>query len=92
MAPERMLLGVCAVLMVVGVTNAAEGQVASVVVGLARCADSTRKNMKAEAGFKGKHAARRMRRYVTRAVCFLLCMHATRNAIHFHACYGFLYL
>ncbi|PWZ56179.1 Proline-rich protein 4 [Zea mays] len=57
MAPERMLLGVCAVLMVVGVTNAAEGQVASVVVGLARCADSTRKNMKAEAGFKGLQVA-----------------------------------
>nr|ACN31137.1 unknown [Zea mays] len=57
MAPETMLLGVCAVLMVVGVTNAAEGQVASVVVGLARCADSTRKNMKSEAGFKGLQVA-----------------------------------
>jgi len=52
-----MLLGVCAVLMAVAVANAAEGQVASVVVGLARCADCTRKNMKAEAAIKGKHAA-----------------------------------
>ena len=50
----RMLLGVCAVLMAIAVANAAEGQqVASVVVGLARCADCTRKNMKAETAFKG---------------------------------------
>ena len=49
----RMLLGVCAVMMAIAVANAAEGQVASVVVGLARCADCTRKNMKAETAFKG---------------------------------------
>ena len=48
----RMLLGVCAVLMAIAVANAAEGQqVASVVVGLARCADCTRKNMRAETAF-----------------------------------------
>ncbi|XP_066375257.1 proline-rich protein 4-like [Miscanthus floridulus] len=57
MASRRMLLGVCAVLMAVAVANAAEGQVASVVVGLARCADCTRKNMKAEAAFKGLQVA-----------------------------------
>ena len=50
----RMLLGVCAVMMAIAVANAAEDkQVASVVVGLARCADCTRKNMKAETAFKG---------------------------------------
>ena len=49
----RMLLGVCAVMMAIAVANAAEGQVALVVVGLARCADCTRKNMKAETAFKG---------------------------------------
>jgi len=76
MASGRMLLGVCAVLMAVAVANAAEGQVASVVVGLARCADCTRKNMKAEAAFKGKHAACAMPMRV-------LCMHAC-YAIHFH--------
>ncbi|KAG8088119.1 hypothetical protein GUJ93_ZPchr0010g10014 [Zizania palustris] len=32
---------------------AAHGEAASVVVGLAKCADCTRKNMKAEAAFKG---------------------------------------
>jgi ABC-type long-subunit fatty acid transport system fused permease/ATPase subunit len=50
----RVLLGFCAALVAIAVAGAAEGQVASVVVGLARCADCTRKNMKAETAFKGK--------------------------------------
>jgi hypothetical protein len=49
----RVLLGFCAALVAIAVAGAAEGQVASVVVGLARCADCTRKNMKAETAFKG---------------------------------------
>ncbi|CAL4916107.1 unnamed protein product [Urochloa decumbens] len=53
----RVLLGVCAVLMAATVASAAEGQVASVVVGLARCADCTRKNMKAETAFKDLQVA-----------------------------------
>ena len=52
MASRRVLLSVCAVLMAVAVVNA-EGEAASVVVGLAKCADCTRKNMKAEEAFKG---------------------------------------
>lgn len=84
MAAGRMLLGVCAVLMVVTVTNAAEGQVASVVVGLARCADSTRKNMKAEAGFKGKHAACVVTLRARCAFCFACMQHAIRY-IFMHA-------
>ncbi|KAG8095481.1 hypothetical protein GUJ93_ZPchr0012g20737 [Zizania palustris] len=43
-----VLLGVCAVLMAI----AEHGEAAFVVVGLAKCADCTRKNMKAEAAFK----------------------------------------
>ncbi|RCV43350.1 hypothetical protein SETIT_9G287400v2 [Setaria italica] len=54
--PQR-LLGVCAVLMAIAVANAASGEVASVVIGLAKCADCTRKNMKAEAAFKGLKVA-----------------------------------
>ncbi|WVZ58092.1 hypothetical protein U9M48_008398 [Paspalum notatum var. saurae] len=55
----RMLLGVCAVLMAISVTNAADSsqQVTSVVVGLARCDDCARKNIKAEAAFKGLQVA-----------------------------------
>jgi len=41
-------------LMAIAVANAASGEVASLVVGQAKCADCTRKNMKAEAAFKGK--------------------------------------
>ena len=49
------LLDVCAImLMAIAVANAASGEVASLVVGQAKCADCTRKNMKAEAAFKGK--------------------------------------
>ena len=44
-----LLPGVCAVLMVIAVASAAS----IVVIGLAKCADCTRKNMKAEAAFKG---------------------------------------
>ena len=50
---QELLLGVCAALMVVAIANAANGNAASVVVGLAKCADCTRKNLKAEAAFKG---------------------------------------
>ncbi|TVU45879.1 hypothetical protein EJB05_05387 [Eragrostis curvula] len=53
----RLLLGVCAVLIAVGVANAASGDAASVVVGLAKCADCTRKNMNAETAFKGLQVA-----------------------------------
>jgi len=68
----RMLLGVCAVMMAIAVANAAEGQVALVVVGLARCADCTRKNMKAETAFKGLQVAIKCKNsngeYETRAI------------------------
>uniref|UniRef100_A0A453AFE7 Proline-rich protein n=1 Tax=Aegilops tauschii subsp. strangulata TaxID=200361 RepID=A0A453AFE7_AEGTS len=50
-APTRAL--VLAVLLAIAVANT---DAASVVVGLARCADCTRKNMKAEEAFKGKLA------------------------------------
>jgi hypothetical protein len=52
-APRGLLLGVCAALMAIAVASAASDGAASVVVGLAKCADCTRKNMKAEAAFKG---------------------------------------
>ncbi|TVU31316.1 hypothetical protein EJB05_22998 [Eragrostis curvula] len=54
---SRILLGVCAVLMAVALVNVASGEPASVVLGLAKCADCTRKNMKAEAAFKGLQVA-----------------------------------
>jgi hypothetical protein len=50
-APTRAL--VLAVLLAIAVANA---EAASVVVGLAKCADCTRKNIKAEEAFKGKLA------------------------------------
>ena len=53
-ARRGIVLGVCAILMAIAVTNA---EAASVVVGLAKCADCTRKNMKAEEAFKGLHVA-----------------------------------
>ncbi|OEL34588.1 hypothetical protein BAE44_0004393 [Dichanthelium oligosanthes] len=40
-------------MMAIATANAASGEASSVVVGLAKCADCTRKNMKAEAAFKG---------------------------------------
>lgn len=48
-----LLVGVCTVLLAAVFTDAAAGEAASMVVGLAKCADCTRKNMKAEAVFKG---------------------------------------
>ncbi|CAM0907832.1 unnamed protein product [Alopecurus aequalis] len=53
-APRAFLLGVCAVLLAIAVANA---EAASVVVGLAKCADCARKNMKAEEAFKGLKVA-----------------------------------
>jgi hypothetical protein len=52
-ALRGLLPGVYAVLMVIAVASAASSDVSSVVVGLAKCADCTRKNLKAEAAFKG---------------------------------------
>ena len=51
-APTRAL--VLAVVLAMAVANA---EAASVVVGLAKCADCTRKNMKAEEAFKGLQVA-----------------------------------
>ena len=46
--------GICAaVLLAVVVAHGAEPETASMVVGLAKCADCSRKNMKAEAVFNG---------------------------------------
>ncbi|XP_047070893.1 proline-rich protein 4-like [Lolium rigidum] len=53
-APGAFLLGVCALMLAIAVANA---EAASVVVGLAKCADCTRKNMKAEEAFKGLKVA-----------------------------------
>ena len=47
-APRALVL---CVLLAMAVANT---EAASVVVGLAKCADCTRKNMKAEEAFKGK--------------------------------------
>uniref|UniRef100_A0A453N874 Uncharacterized protein n=1 Tax=Aegilops tauschii subsp. strangulata TaxID=200361 RepID=A0A453N874_AEGTS len=47
-----LLLGVCAVLVAAVLADASPAS--SMVVGLAKCADCTRKNMKAEAAFAGK--------------------------------------
>lgn len=53
-ALRGLLPGVCALLMAIAiVASAASSEASSVVVGLAKCADCTRKNMKAEAAFKG---------------------------------------
>ncbi|RLN15596.1 proline-rich protein 4-like [Panicum miliaceum] len=51
--PRRLLAGVGAVLLVAILAHAAEPEMASMIVGLAKCADCTRKNMKAEAAFNG---------------------------------------
>ncbi|KAM0911082.1 hypothetical protein ACQ4PT_013739 [Festuca glaucescens] len=53
-APRALVLGLCALLLAIAVANA---EAASVVVGLAKCADCTRKNMKAEEAFKGLQVA-----------------------------------
>ncbi|RLN43197.1 uncharacterized protein C2845_PM01G44710 [Panicum miliaceum] len=55
--PRRLLAGVGAVLLVTVLAHAAEPEMASMVVGLAKCADCTRKNMKAEAAFNGLKVA-----------------------------------
>ncbi|KAK3157354.1 hypothetical protein QOZ80_2AG0120060 [Eleusine coracana subsp. coracana] len=53
----RLLLGVYAVLMGIAIANATSGEPASVVIGLAKCADCTRKSMNAESVFKGLQVA-----------------------------------
>ncbi|KAK3147834.1 hypothetical protein QOZ80_3BG0287310 [Eleusine coracana subsp. coracana] len=56
---QLQLLGVCAVVMAMGLdfANAVRGDTEPVVVGLAKCADCTRKNMNAEAAFSGLQVA-----------------------------------
>ncbi|XP_051182408.1 proline-rich protein 2 [Lolium perenne] len=51
--PRQFLLGVCTVALAIGLADAVHGETVPVVVGLARCSDCTRKNMNAEAAFKG---------------------------------------
>uniref|UniRef100_A0ACD5YZ08 Uncharacterized protein n=1 Tax=Avena sativa TaxID=4498 RepID=A0ACD5YZ08_AVESA len=53
-SPRALVLAVCALLLALAVASA---DAASVVVGLAKCADCTRKNMKAEEAFKGLQVA-----------------------------------
>jgi hypothetical protein len=48
-----LVLGVVAIVMTTGFADAAHGETEPVVVGLAKCADCTRKNMNAEAAFTG---------------------------------------
>uniref|UniRef100_A0ACD5XJG9 Uncharacterized protein n=1 Tax=Avena sativa TaxID=4498 RepID=A0ACD5XJG9_AVESA len=54
---HQFLFGVCAVALAIGLVSAVHGETAAVVVGLARCADCTRKNMNAEAAFRGLQVA-----------------------------------
>lgn len=53
--PRCLLAGICAaaLLAAVVVAHGAEPETASMVVGLAKCADCSRKNMKPEAVFNG---------------------------------------
>jgi hypothetical protein len=51
--PRQFLFGVCAIALAMGLANAVQGETAPVVVGLARCSDCTRKDMNAEAAFRG---------------------------------------
>jgi len=52
--PRCLLAAICAaVLLAAVVAHGAEHETASMVVGLAKCADCSRKNMKAEAVFNG---------------------------------------
>jgi hypothetical protein len=51
--PRGLLVSVCAVLLAAVLAHAAEPETASMVVGLAKCADCSRKNMNAEAVLKG---------------------------------------
>ncbi|TVU31314.1 hypothetical protein EJB05_22996 [Eragrostis curvula] len=55
--PRGLLVSVCAILLVAVLAHAAEPETASMVIGLAKCADCTRKNMNAEAVFKGLQVA-----------------------------------
>nr|CAB3495003.1 unnamed protein product [Digitaria exilis] len=55
--PRGLLAGICAVLAATVLVHAAEPEATSMVVGLAKCADCTRKNMKAEAAFDGLKVA-----------------------------------
>ena len=55
--PRAIILGACAVLLAIAAVANAEGEAMSVVVGVAKCADSTRKNMKADDAFKGLQVA-----------------------------------
>ncbi|TKV97122.1 hypothetical protein SEVIR_9G474800v4 [Setaria viridis] len=55
---RQRLLGVCAIVMAMGFANAVQGETElPVVVGLAKCSDCARKNMNAEAAFKGLQVA-----------------------------------
>jgi hypothetical protein len=51
--PRGLLVSVSAVLLAAVFAHAAEPETVSMVVGLAKCADCTRKNMNAEAVFNG---------------------------------------
>ncbi|KAJ1295866.1 hypothetical protein BS78_01G255600 [Paspalum vaginatum] len=56
--PRGLLAGICAILLAAVLAHAAVLETtASMVVGLAKCADCTRKNMKAEAAFNGLQVA-----------------------------------
>ena len=55
--PRQLLFGVCAIALAIGFAEAVHGETAPVVVGLAKCSDCTRKNMNAEAAFKGLQVA-----------------------------------
>ncbi|XP_006661631.1 proline-rich protein 2-like [Oryza brachyantha] len=55
--PRALLLGVCAAAVLLANVTAGAAEGGAMVVGLAKCADCTRKNMKAEAVFKGLRVA-----------------------------------
>jgi hypothetical protein len=63
-----LLPGIFAVLMVIAVASAASSEASSVVIGLAKCADCTRKNMKAEAAFKGKYTRNNIHAYLIKLI------------------------
>jgi len=64
----RLLAGFGAVLLVAVLAHGVEPEMATMVVGLAKCADCSRKNMNAEAAFNGTLTAD---------------LHATSNHLHF---------
>ncbi|KAK3157353.1 hypothetical protein QOZ80_2AG0120030 [Eleusine coracana subsp. coracana] len=55
--PRGVPVSICAILLAAVLAHAAEPETTSMIVGLAKCADCTRKNMNAEAVFKGLHVA-----------------------------------